>query len=83
MTPEQCVQARRLLGWSRYRLAGMSGVPESFVQIYENTGRASPGRTQSAAERVAASRHVLEAAGVEFVEENGGGSGARLRRSRK
>jgi hypothetical protein len=28
-------------------------------------------------------RHALEAAGVEFIEENGGGSGLRLRQRRR
>jgi hypothetical protein len=28
-------------------------------------------------------RHALEAAGVEFIDENGGGAGVRLRKSPK
>jgi hypothetical protein len=31
----------------------------------------------------AALRHALEAAGVEFIDENGGGPGVRLRKSEK
>jgi hypothetical protein len=31
----------------------------------------------------AAVRHALEAAGVEFIDENGGGSGVRLRKRQR
>ena len=78
LTPELCLQARRLLGWSHYRLAGLAGLPESFVQVFERTGRAGVGRTQSSAERLAAARHVLEAAGVVFA--TGDGPGVQLRK---
>lgn len=77
MTPEQCLEARRLLGWSRYRLEAFSELPDGFVRIYEGTGRTSAGRAQSGAERVAAVRHVLEAAGVMFT--NGEEPGVKLR----
>ena len=70
MTPEQCLKARRLLGWSRDRLEGLSGLPQSFVRIFESTGWASAGPSQSGAERVAAARNVLEEAGVEFANED-------------
>ena len=81
MTPEQCLEARRLLGWSRYRLEAFSELPDGFVRIYESTGRTSAGPAQSGAERVAAVRRVLEAAGVEFVNENDDGTGVQLRHS--
>ena len=78
MTPEQCMEARRLLGWSRERLEGFSELPQSFVRIYEKTGWASAGPAQSGAARVAAVRHVLEAAGVMFA--TGDGPGVKLRK---
>ena len=40
MTPKQCMEARGLLGWSHYRLAGLTRLPESFVQVFIRTGRA-------------------------------------------
>ena len=78
MTPKQCIEARRLLGWSRYRLEAFSELPEGFVRIYENTGRMSAGRAQSGAERVAVARQVFEAAGVEFA--SGEEPGVKLRK---
>jgi transcriptional regulator with XRE-family HTH domain len=34
-------------------------------------------------EAIATIRHALEAAGIEFIDENGGGAGARLRKPSK
>ena len=79
MTPEQCLEARRLLGWSRERLEGLSELPQSFVRIYEKTGWASAGPAQSGAERVAAVRRVLEGAGADFT--SGSETGVKLRRA--
>ena len=79
MTPEQCREARRLLGWSRYRLEGVSGLPESFIRVYEKTWWAGAGPEQSGAKRVAAVRRVLEAAGVTFT--NGDETGVKLRKA--
>ena len=39
------------------------------------------GHSSGAPETVAALRTALEAAGVEFIPENGGGPGVRLRKS--
>jgi mRNA interferase HigB len=35
------------------------------------------------ARRFLAARHALEAAGIEFIDENGGGAGVRLRQPGK
>ena len=78
MTPGQCAAARALLGWSRYRLEALSGLPESFVRIYEKTGWAGAGRAQSGTERVAAARRALEAGGVTFTD--GDEPGVKLRK---
>jgi len=63
-----------LLGWSQDRLAGESGVPRSTIARFELATVAPQKRT------LAAIRTALEAAGVEFIAENGGGPGVRLRR---
>jgi hypothetical protein len=36
VTPEQCRQARRLMGWSRERLGAMSGAPEQAGVVFTN-----------------------------------------------
>ncbi len=66
---------RALLNWSREKLATVSGVPSRTVADFE-LGNTTPRATTTAAIRAA-----LEAAGVEFIEENGGGPGVRLRES--
>jgi ribosome-binding protein aMBF1 (putative translation factor) len=73
MTPEQCRQARDLLGWKPQRLAGQSSTSDSSIRKYE--GRRGELRQAT----VAAIRTALEAGGVEFIAENGGGAGVRLR----
>lgn len=74
MTPEQCRAARALLAMSQGDLANATGVAKRTIAGFE-LGQSSPyPRT------LAALRESLEAAGVEFIEENGGGPGVRLRK---
>ena len=77
ITSGQCRAARGLLSWSRDRLASESGVPSRTVADLE-LGNDAP-RAATASKIVIA----LEAAGVEFIDENGGGPGVRLRRAAK
>lgn len=65
-----------LIGWSQADLAKASGVSIPTVKRLEADGDALGGREQTGAKLVAA----LEAAGVEFIQENGGGAGVRLRK---
>ncbi len=74
MTPEQCRAARALRGLSQQELANASGVGIQTLIAFEG------GRRQPYARTLAAIRAALEAAGVEFIEENGGGAGVRLRK---
>ncbi|PZX11856.1 helix-turn-helix protein [Palleronia aestuarii] len=74
MTPQQCKAARAMLGLSQDGLAKRSGVAVSSIIPFEKGQRAPRNAT------LAAIRTALEAAGVEFIEENGGGAGVRLRR---
>ena len=55
-------------------LARAASVGESTVIDFERQRREVADRS------VAAIRSALEAAGVEFIEENGGGAGVRLRK---
>lgn len=73
MTPSQCRAARALIGMEQGELARAAGVARSTVVDFEREAR------EPRAASVAAIRAALEAAGVVFLEENGGGPGVRLR----
>lgn len=71
VTPAQCLEARKLLKWSRDRLAPRCGISAATLSAFES------GRTDLYPEAVSALRRVLQRAGVEF--ETGGMPGVRLR----
>ena len=75
--PEQVRAARALLDWSREQLSEACGVPARTLHRLER-GEGEPQRRT-----VEAIRTALEAAGVEFIEENGGGPGVRLRQGER
>lgn len=68
----QCRMARAALGLTVKQLTEMSGVSHDTVVRFEGGQELKP-RT------VAAIRQALEAAGVQFIDQNGMGPGARLR----
>ena len=74
---EQFRAARGLLGWSQTELAARAGLSVPTVKRVE----AGFG-PQVSNEARAKLQKALEAAGVEFLEENGGGAGVRFRKSR-
>lgn len=65
--------ARAALSWSAQKLADAAAVGINTVNRYERGGDAR----MSSVEKM---RRALEAAGVEFIAENGGGPGVRLRK---
>ena len=69
----QLKMARAAVGWGVRDLAKKAGVAANTVTRIENGADAK----QSTMERL---QHALEAAGVEFIDENGGGPGVRLRK---
>ena len=71
--------ARALLRWSAMDLAKTSKVGVATIRRVEVVEGSIP--VTSANE--AAIRSALEAAGVEFIDENGGGPGVRLRKPEK
>lgn len=73
MTPEQSKMARAGLGMSVRELAERAKVSTNTVSRLE-AGEELKVRTVEAIQR------ALEEAGVEFIAENGGGAGVRLRK---
>jgi transcriptional regulator with XRE-family HTH domain len=71
--------ARALLRWEQRDLASASSVSLPTVKRLE----AKPGPMLAHMSTVAALRGALEAAGVEFIDGNGGGPGVRLRKVRR
>ena len=67
--------ARALLRWSGADLVRESGVSHSTISRAE----AGNGRTAMTFANASAIRRAFEAAGVELLDENGGGPGARLK----
>ncbi|MFP2873405.1 helix-turn-helix domain-containing protein [Acetobacter tropicalis] len=74
ITSAQARAARALIGWSQDELVAFSGIPKSTIVRFE----ASKGTPRHST--LTALRTALEAAGVEFIPENGGGAGVRLRK---
>jgi hypothetical protein len=77
LTSAQIRAARALIRWSAEDLARETTLSVTTVRRAELT--ANETSLTSANDR--AIRHALEAAGVEFIDENGGGPGVRLRKS--
>jgi transcriptional regulator with XRE-family HTH domain len=75
----QITAARALLAWSQDELASAAGISIPTVKRLEAEDGPLGGRKDTAAKI----RSALEVAGVEFIEENGGGPGVRLRRRLK
>jgi predicted transcriptional regulator len=68
--------ARALLRWEQRDLADASSVSLPTIKRLE----AQPGEMAAHLSTVTALRKALEEAGIEFIEENGGGPGVRLRK---
>jgi transcriptional regulator with XRE-family HTH domain len=73
MKPVQLKMARAAAGWGVRELAKEAGVTANTVTRIENGADAK----QSTMDRL---QHALEAVGIEFIQENGGGPGVRLRK---
>jgi predicted transcriptional regulator len=78
LTIEQLRAARGLLGWSQTKLAQRAGLSLPTVKRLE--AGVGPRVSDDARSKI---RRTLESAGVEFIEENGGGAGVRLRKRQK
>ena len=77
LSSEQLRAARALIRWEQKDLAEASSVSLPTVKRLETR----PGTISANATTIGALRSALERAGVEFIAENGGGAGVRLRKS--
>jgi transcriptional regulator with XRE-family HTH domain len=77
ISPAQCRGARGLLGWSQSELSEASKTATKTVADFERGAREPYQRTLEDV------RAALEKAGIEFIEENGGGAGVRLRKAKR
>ena len=74
ITAAQCRAARGLLGWTQQALADRARVGTVAINQLENE------TSQPRRATLDVIRHAFEAAGVDFIDENGGGVGLRLRK---
>jgi transcriptional regulator with XRE-family HTH domain len=77
ITPEQCRAGRALLNWSQQDLADHAAV--GIVTVHQLEAEISRPRRST----LDVIRRALEVAGVEFIDENGGGAGVRLREPKR
>jgi transcriptional regulator with XRE-family HTH domain len=75
VTSEQIRAARALLRWEQAQLAEASGVSLSSIKRLEG----QPGPLSANRPTIDSLRRALESAGIEFIPENGGGAGVRMR----
>jgi transcriptional regulator with XRE-family HTH domain len=74
VTSAQIRAARGLVNWSVRELSERSGIHRNTITNFET------GKSGGDESTVTAIRAALESAGVEFIDENGGGPGVRLRK---
>jgi predicted transcriptional regulator len=75
----QLKAARALIGWSQEELASAAGISLPTIKRLEAAHGWLAGR-QTTAQKI---RAALEKEGVEFIDENGGGPGVRLRKRQR
>jgi hypothetical protein len=76
LSSAQIRAARALLRWSAADLAREAALGANTIRRAE----VAEGRTSLTAANELAIRRAFETAGVEFIDENGGGAGVRLRK---
>ncbi|CAH2402369.1 helix-turn-helix domain-containing protein [Mesorhizobium escarrei] len=74
MTSAQMRAARALVNWSVRDLSERSGVHRNTITNFET------GKSGGDPDTLTKLQRALEAAGVEFIPENGSGAGVRLRK---
>jgi transcriptional regulator with XRE-family HTH domain len=77
VTAAQCRAARGLLDWSQQKLADRAGLGIVTIRQIE-VGITDPRRAT-----LAVLKQAFERAGIEFIDENGGGPGVRIRKRKR
>jgi transcriptional regulator with XRE-family HTH domain len=77
MSPSQCRGARALLDMTQPQLAAAAEIGLSTVVDFERE------RRSVSKEAIGRMQGALEVAGIQFIDENGGGPGVRLRKPPK
>jgi len=77
LTAAQCRAGRALIDWTQAQLSQSAAIDVQSIVDFERRVRAADETTRRRL------RATLEAAGVVFISENGGGGGARLKFSRE
>jgi predicted transcriptional regulator len=77
ITPEQCRAGRGLLDWSQQELAKRAEVGVVTIRQVE------AGMTEPRKATLTVIRQAFENAGIDFIDENGGGPGVRLRKRQR
>ena len=75
ISAEQCRAARGLLDWTQAELAGRVSISAVSIRAFERGGEMRESNRRLL-------RLTFEAAGVQFIAENGGGAGVRLAKPR-
>ncbi|WP_417624044.1 helix-turn-helix transcriptional regulator [Paremcibacter congregatus] len=70
----QCRAARGLLKWTQSDLADASEISSVTIRNFESD------KTQPRKATLIVLQQIFEEAGVEFIPENGGGAGVRLKK---
>nr|WP_281406149.1 helix-turn-helix domain-containing protein [Rhizobium sp. ERR 942] len=74
LTTEQCRGARAMLGWSQAELAKAANVSRQTIADFER------GAHMPINNNIGSIIAAFQAAGIEFIPENGGGVGVRFRK---
>ena len=77
ISSSQCRAARGLLDWSQQQLADAAKVGIVTVRHFE------AGKVVPRAATVVVIEQALVSAGIEFIDENGGGSGVRWKKRQR
>jgi predicted transcriptional regulator len=77
ITPSQCRAGRALLEITQTQLAKSAGLGLSTVVDFEKR------RRKVSVEAIQSISKTLSHAGIEFIDENGGGPGVRLRKGQR
>lgn len=76
--PSQIRAGRALIGWSQTDVASAAGLSVPTVKRAE-----ADGGIRVSEDAIVAIANALKKAGVEFIVENGGGPGVRLRKAKR